>query len=134
MPSKSWVYSTGEDPNLTLIDNVKEFIDAISNEIHIDPQISKSLISQNYLVFIPIYGHKPEGEDSRPDRGVITLLKTLNMGLLEKDKTLVWIYSKGVPSSWEGFFKKPYRNQLWANIIQTAGYICVAKYKRIVKT
>jgi hypothetical protein len=77
------------------------------------------------LFVIPLYAYKPSG-DSRPDRGLIPLLKALFPSLVLKDRTIVLIYSKYTPTNWKKLLSDG-NNELWNSIKVTSGVIIVDK-------
>jgi hypothetical protein len=77
------------------------------------------------LFAVPLYAYKPSG-DSRPDRGLLPLLKGLFPSLVMKDRTLVIVYSKHTPSNWKTLVEGE-GNELWNSIMDIAGALIVDK-------
>ena len=89
--------------------------------------IYSSNVSDEPIFFVPLYGYKPTG-DSRPDRGLIPYLYSNFPRLLTKKNTMVVMYSKHVPDSWQKTLQNG-SNQLWTAIREYCGLVIVDKTK-----
>lgn len=115
----------------TLIANREVFRGLLSNTY---PDINEEILEWVYssksrsgkpLFFVPMYGYKPSG-DSRPDRGLLPLLNSLFPKLLTPRNTLIVMYSKYTPDSWQEILDNG-NNLLWTSIKEYAGAIVVDK-------
>ncbi len=77
------------------------------------------------IFLVPLYAYKPTG-DSRPDRGLLPLLKALFPSIVKKDRTLVIVYSKHTPNNWKSLVKAG-GNELWNSVASVAGALIVDK-------
>jgi hypothetical protein len=75
------------------------------------------------IFLVPLYAYKPSG-DSRPDRGLLPMLKALFPTLVRKDRTLVIVYSKHTPTNWMELMEGK-GNELWNSISSIAGALIV---------
>ena len=75
------------------------------------------------IFLVPLYAYKPSG-DSRPDRGLLPMLKALFPSLVRKDRTLVLVYSKHTPTNWKELIEGK-ENELWNSVSSIAGALIV---------
>lgn len=75
------------------------------------------------LFLVPLYAYKPSG-DSRPDRGLLPVMQSTFPTLLQKDRTLVLVYSKHTPPKWRQQLNEG-NNELWNVIKKIAGAVIV---------
>jgi len=75
------------------------------------------------LLLVPMYGYKPSG-DSRPDRGLLPMLKSMFPSLARKNRVLVIMYSIHTPENWRDLLRQG-NNELWNVIAELAGALIV---------
>ena len=116
----------------TLIPNRKALRQIIQSAY---PEIDREILNWIYpgkdsvklpaMFLIPLYAYKPTG-DSRPDRGLLPMLKALFPSMVKKDRTLVVVYSKHTPAEWKSLVEGG-RNELWNSVATIAGALIVDK-------
>jgi hypothetical protein len=116
----------------TLVPNRKALRQIIQNAY---PEIDETVLqwihpsgnteSLPAIFLVPLYAYKPSG-DSRPDRGLLPMLKALFPSIVRKDRTVVIVYSKHTPTEWKDLVASG-RNELWNSISNIAGALIVDK-------
>lgn len=104
--------------------NIHAFINSISNLYKFDSEIKEELLSKEYIVVTLMKGFKPGGDDNRPDRGILPLLRML---FGESSTILTIIYGPIVKSNYtlleSNKSKLAQSNGLWQTYINMSDFL-----------
>lgn len=104
--------------------NIKSFVDDCTNVYPLEEKVKRELLEKDFLVVTMIKGFKPRGDDNRPDRGIIPLIRML---FGEKAPVLTILYGPLLKSNYRLLINNAQElsrsNGLWQTIIELSNYL-----------
>lgn len=104
--------------------NLKQFVDDCSKLYPLNKEIEEELLNKEYLVITMIKGFKPGGDDNRPDRGILPLIRML---FGEQAPVLTILYGPLLKTNYKllisNLSKLSKSNGLWQTIIELSNYL-----------
>lgn len=105
-------------------ENIQKFIESLSNIYTMSNEIKNYLISKDHIIITMIKGFKPGGDDNRPDRGILPLLRML---FGENETIITVLYGPLIKSNYSMLMSDKERlsknNGLWQTIINLSDYL-----------
>ena len=102
------------------------FLRILSKDYHVNDAFVKKIKENNSLVVVLIKGFKPRGDDNRPDRGILPLVR---MTFGEETPVMTVVYGPIISSSYALFTSDPdalaQKNGLWKTIIYLSDYLLI---------
>ena len=100
------------------------FVEDCSKLYPLDKKIKKELLKKEYLIVTMIKGFKPGGDDNRPDRGILPLIRML---FGEQAPVLTILYGPLLKNNYKLLTNNPKKlsksNGLWQTIIELSNYL-----------
>jgi hypothetical protein len=107
-------------------ESIPEFVSILIKNYSPSATIINEILSQKHLVVTLLKGFKPRGDDNRPDRGVLPLIRMI-MG--ENIQVITILYGPVIKSSFDLFKtdtnKLAAKNGFWKTLINFSEYILV---------
>lgn len=104
--------------------NLALFVNECASLYSIDETTKDEILSKNYLIVAMIKGFKPKGDDARPDRGILPLIRML---FGESAPVLTILYGPLLKSNLKLLINNPNKlskiNGLWQTIIELSNYL-----------
>lgn len=104
--------------------NIRNFINECSKLYPLDDNIIKDLCAKDFIIVTMIKGFKPGGDDNRPDRGILPLIRML---FGENSTVLTILYGPLLRSNYNLLLNNSKKlsksNGLWQTIIELSNYL-----------